>query len=153
MSNLYKAKLKKEKLVKWYGWLVLLLVCMTPLVIILLPKLMINVNKINGLLRESIIPETDTLEGNVTLINLAKTNDGGLGCIEGNIEIFTLDSQLVKCSFKQYVGPNYNERINLTEGDKVCLTGTYKDEVFMIKKIKNISLNQEYSSEPMVSVY
>lgn len=153
MSNLYKAKLKKEKLVKWYGWLVLLLICMTPLVIILLPKLMINVNRINGLLRESIIPETDTLEGNVMQINLAKSNDGGLGCIEGDIEVSTLDNQLVKCSYKQYVGPNYNEMINVTEGDKVYLTGTYKDEVFMIKMIKNISLNQEHSSEPLVSVY
>lgn len=114
---------------------------------------MINVNKINGLLRESIIPDTDTLEGNVMQINLTKSNDGGLWCIEGNIEISTLDNQLVKCSFKKYVGPKYNETINLTESDYVYLTGTYKDDVFMIKNIKNISLNQEYSTEPLVSVY
>ncbi|GAB6157484.1 hypothetical protein JCM39194_06840 [Desulfotomaculum varum] len=144
---------KKEKLVKWYGWIIILLICMTPLVIIVLPKLMLNVNRINTLLRESKIPEVESIYGNVRKVTWNKTYDGDLGCIEGEIEIISHENNVIKCIFKKYVGPKHNETFNVNVNDHVCLTGLFKDNVFLIRNMQNNSNSQVYTTEPMVSVY
>ncbi|CCO07073.1 hypothetical protein [Desulforamulus hydrothermalis] len=144
---------KKEKLVKWYGWIFILLICMTPLVIIVLPKLMLNVNRINTLLRESIIPEKESVNGNVNKVTWNKTYDGDLGCIEGEIEIINHENKIIKCIFKKYVGPKYNETFELNVNDNIYLTGLFKENVFLIRNMQNNGNNQVYTTEPMVSVY
>ncbi|MCL5779550.1 MAG: hypothetical protein M1119_01095 [Firmicutes bacterium] len=151
--HIHVSRRKKEKLVKWYGWIVIFIICMTPLVIILLPKLMLNVNRINTLLRESCVPETDCLTGTVNKVHWKKTNDGDIGCIEGDIEIATTSKDVVKCSFKKYVGPKFNETIAINCNDHIYLTGTFEDQLFLIRNIQNNTNHQVYTTEPMVSVY
>jgi len=151
--HIHVSRRKKEKLVKWYGWIFILLICMTPLVIILLPKLMLNVNRINTLLRGSRVPEADSVTGTVNKVSWKKTYDGDLGCIEGDIEITNHKNEIIKCSFKKYVGPKFNETIDINCNDNLYLTGMFKDRLFLIRNVQNNTNNQVYTTEPMVSVY
>ncbi|ABO50386.1 hypothetical protein Dred_1862 [Desulforamulus reducens MI-1] len=144
---------RKEKLIKWYGWIVILILCMTPLVIVLLPKLMLNVGRINKILRESIVSETTKIRGDVANITWNKHADGDLGCIEGDIELQTNGHTPILCKFKKYVGPKHNQTIVVNKTDKLLLTGTYEDNVFLIRKLENQSNQYVYTTEPQVSVY
>lgn len=143
---------KKEKLVKWYGWIFILVVCLTPLVIILLPKLMLNVGNINKMLKESIIPNDKTLNGKVVNVTWQKYTNGDIGCIEGDIELENVDASIVQCKFKKYVGPKHNETFHITKNDQILVNGSYQDNVFLIKNLGNLTNQYLYTSEPQVSV-
>ncbi|WP_018084339.1 hypothetical protein [Desulfurispora thermophila] len=151
--HIHVSRKEKEKLIKWYGWIFVLVICLTPLVIIILPKLMLNVNRINSLLKESCIPEKQSINGVVNRVSWHKTYDGDIGCIEGHIEIIDSHNNVIHCLFKKYVGPNFNQLININYNDNLYLTGIFKDQLFLIRNIKNNTNNQVYTTEPMVSVY
>lgn len=144
---------KKEKLVKWYGWIFILIVCITPLVIVLLPKLMLNVGRINKILRESIVPNDKTLKGKVINVVWQKHTDGDIGCIEGDIELESIDACIVQCKFKKYVGPKYNGTFKINKYDQILVNGSYQDNVFLIRNLGNLTNQYLYTSEPQVSVY
>ncbi|MEG6522442.1 hypothetical protein [Desulfotomaculum sp. 1211_IL3151] len=149
-QNIYQ---KKEKLVKWYGWIVILIICITPLVILLLPKLMLNVGRINKILRESIVPNNKTLNGKVINIAWQKHNDGDIGCIDGDIEIESVDASIVQCKFKKYVGPKFSETFQINKYDQILVNGSYQDNIFLIRNLGNLTNQHLYTSEPQVSVY
>ncbi|AEG60275.1 hypothetical protein [Desulforamulus ruminis] len=145
---------KKEKLVKWYGWIVILFICMTPLVIVLLPKLMINVNRIHSLLKNSIVPETAVLEGQVTHYCWNRVNDGGLVSIEGEMTVTSKENKTVQCLYKKYVGPNWQQIPDFLPSHQLYLTGSFQDDgVFQIASARNLSTQQMYTTKPVVSVY
>ncbi|GAB6180792.1 hypothetical protein JCM14036_21110 [Desulfotomaculum defluvii] len=144
---------KKEKLVKWYGWVFIFVICITPLVIVVLPKLMFNVGRINKILRESIIPNDSALSCKVIDVGWEKHIDGDLGCIEGNIEVESIDGSIVKCKFIKYVGPKHCQTYSVKYNDQILLTGSYKDDLFLIRSLENITNKYKYTTEPQVSVY
>lgn len=145
---------KKEKLVKWYGWIVIFFICMTPVVIVLLPVLMINVNRISSLLRNSIIPEADVVEGTVTHASWTRTNDGGLVSIEGEIELISKDNKTLKCLYKKYVGQNWQQTPEFSPSNQLYLTGSFQDDgIFRIASARNVCTQQMYTTKPAVSVY
>ncbi len=144
---------KKEKLVKWYGWIIILLLCVTPLVIIILPKLMLNVGRINKILRESQIPETDSINGEVLEVQWNRTVDGDIICIEGQVLIDTKERGQINTVFRKYVGSKYNETIDISLKDPVELTGKYEDDSFLIRSILNLKTKEIHDTAPLVSVY
>ncbi|SHK70733.1 hypothetical protein [Desulforamulus aeronauticus] len=144
---------KKEKLVKWYGWIIILLLCVTPLVIIILPKLMLNVGRINKILRESQIPETDSINGEVLEVQWNRIVDGDIICIEGQMLIDTKERGQINTVFRKYVGPKYNETIDVSLKDPVGLTGKYEEDIFLVRSIRNLDTKQIYDTAPLVSVY
>lgn len=143
----------KEKLIKWYGWIFILFICLTPLVIIFLPKLMLNVNRINSLLKDSRIPEKQQISGKVSKISWHKTYDGDLGCLQGHIDVIDDRGHAINCIFKKYIGPKFNQTININHLDNLTMTGTFSGDTFLIRNIQNHTNSQTYSTEPAVSVY
>ena len=144
---------KKEKLVKWYGWIIILILCLTPLVIIILPKLMLNVGRINKILRESQIPDVDVISGEIIEIQWNRHVDGDLICIEGQMVIDTKLNGQVNTIFRKYVGPKYNETIDLVVKDQVEVRGQFKDNSFLVRSISKLEDKQYYDTLPLVSVY
>lgn len=153
MNNQLIYNQKKERLVKWHGWITILLVCLTPLVIIALPILMVNVSRIGNMLKESIISDDKTIEGKVVNLITETKYEKDIGTIYSEIIIETEDNSKVICQFKKYIGPKYDQDMKLNNNDLLTLKGTYQEERFLIKYIINQTNKQVYTSEPAISVY
>lgn len=147
------SKPKKEKLVKWYGWIIIFLLCMTPLVIIILPKLMLNVGRINRMLKDSRIPVEHSLTGEIVDLAWDKNIDGDLISIECQMLIKVDQEGDIKASFRKFVGKGYQTDMLISESDHVEVAGTYKENIFFISSIRNLNSKNVYDSEPLVSVY
>lgn len=148
---------EKEKLIQWYGWITIIIVCLTPIVFIFLPLLMINTSKINNMLKESRIPEEDALSGVVKKADWELENESGVLAIIGKleVEVGSNDGHSLPCSFKKYVG-NKNRAIPyITHGDKLEITGRFNtdDNIFLIKNMRKKGMDYIYTSEPILSVY
>lgn len=145
---------KKEKLIKWYGWIFILVVAFTPLIILLLPLLMVNTNKINNILKLSRINEELYVEGVVRKAKWESRKEYGLDLIAGELELETPDGAGALCTFYKYVGPNNIAIPEIHENHLVGLTGQkLPDGCIAIRNIQNFSIKRSYTTEPSVSVY
>ncbi|MBM7854866.1 hypothetical protein JOC37_001244 [Desulfohalotomaculum tongense] len=146
---------RKDKLIKWYGWITITVLCLTPLVLILLPVLMVNTSKIGRILRESRVPGESSLVGTVKKARWELKNEIGLDSIVGELEIEKNDQEIISCTFLKYVGESNKELPEIKEGDKIEAIGKFNEQEnkFAVKNIRNVSTNRIYTSEPALAVY
>lgn len=149
----------KDKLIKWYGWITILVLFLTPLVFILLPVLMLNTSKINRLLKESRVPETDAVEGTVKEVNIELKHEDAIFSIQGEIKLEDHQGELITCTYLKYVGKDTRIIPDINEGDKLQITGHLKAEEgeeepsLLIRNIRNVETQKVYTTEPVLSMY
>lgn len=142
----------RDKLIKWYGWIFILFLCFTPLVFVLLPVLMLNVNYFNKKLKESRIKEEMLVEGVLSKCIWSTANDNGLNFIKGELVILVAGKE-INCSYLKYtrkgeVAPEIGTGIN------VIMTGSFgNDGIFKIRTIREDISLLVYTTEPSISVY
>lgn len=160
-SNIYieTPQEPRYKLIKWYGWITIIVLCFTPLVFVLLPLLMMNTSKINSLLKESRIPEQTALIGKVQSAIWQAAHQDGVHYIKGQLKIYQ-EQVLVLCSFLKYVGPYQKQLPDIKEGDWVEMTGQFKtntdenkENIFAIRNIRSLPDGTVFTSEPTLRVY
>ncbi|TYO93927.1 hypothetical protein LX24_02491 [Desulfallas thermosapovorans DSM 6562] len=146
---------EKEKLIQWYGWITIMILCLTPIVFIFLPLLMMNTSKINNMLKESRIPEEDSLTGVVKKAVWEVENQSGVFAVAGELEVENEQGQPVLCSFKKYVGNKTKAVPYVAPGDKIAITGRFSagDNKFLIRNLLKQDNDYIYTSEPVLSVY
>lgn len=146
---------EKHKLIKWYGWITIILVCLTPIVFYLLPMLMLNTSKINKMLRESRIPEENSLAGTVEKVNWEAKHESGVHFIEGMLNVENDEEEIIPCKFLKYVGPEQKELPDINVGDKVEITGQLiaDENKFVIRNIRKVTNGNVYTTEPALAVY
>lgn len=142
----------KDKLIKWYGWIFILFLCLTPLVFILLPILMYNVGYFNKMLKNSKISQEVTLQGILLNCNLNSRNIDGLNAISGELVIISQGNR-INCSFLKYT--KKGESVPSLESDSnVDVSGTFDREgIFKVASIVEKNSGKTYSTLPTVSVY
>ncbi|MEG6615033.1 hypothetical protein V6C27_01150 [Peptococcaceae bacterium 1198_IL3148] len=148
-------KEKVHKLIKWYGWITIILLCITPLVFLLLPVLMVNTNKINGMLRESQVLEEDSLAGTVKEANWETDHDSGVHYIKGMLQIENSGGEIVECKFFKYIGPDQKVLPDILVDDNVEMTGQFKtdDNIFAVRNIRNLRNDKVYTTKPSLRMY
>lgn len=158
-----------HKLIKWYGWITIIVLCITPLVFILLPILMMNTSKISNMLKESRIAEEQGLAGTVQQVQWEFIQETGLHYVKGQLTLLPPTDAPVECSFFKYVGPDQKLLPDIKEGDGVEMTGQFKTaedineddntaeqldkNIFAIRNIRNLEDGAIYTSEPTLRVY
>lgn len=144
---------KKERLIKWYGWIPILLAAFTPLIILILPRIMVNTNRINKLLKESRISEESSAEGYLVRAKWELKQLDGLNLISGELEVDTGDS-VKQCTFQKYVGFKNAVIPEVCEHSRVRLSGREESGgTFAIRNLYDLSAQRGYTTEPSVSVY
>ncbi len=144
---------KKEKLIRWYGWITILLVAFTPFIILLLPRIMANTSRINALLKKSRISEESSVEGTLLGANWEMKVVDGLNLITGELEVAT-NGSIKQCSYLKYVGFKNAVIPEIKENSPVRLTGREEpDGKFAIRCLYDLSSGKVYTTEPSVSVY
>lgn len=144
---------KKEKLIKWYGWIPILLAAFTPLIILILPRIMVNTNKINNLLRESRVCEESSIEGKLRKARWEVKQVDGLNLITGELEVETGGS-IKQCSYQKYAGFKNAVVPEINENSRVRLSGRENpDGRFAVRNLYDLSAQRVYTTEPSVSVY
>ncbi|MTI80960.1 MAG: hypothetical protein FH758_08755 [Firmicutes bacterium] len=169
-------KEKKDKMIKWYGWITIIVLCITPLVFVLLPILMVNTSRIGKILRESITPEKDYISGMVKTANWEIKNEVGMDSVFGELEIEREDNEVVQCSFLKYVGETNKNLPEIKEGDIIEAVGQINEQSeesnveeeinqekkgqqemegskFIIKNIRKKNSDKIYTSDPALAVY
>lgn len=147
------AREKKEKLIKWYGWIPILLAAFTPLIILILPRIMVNTNRINKLLKESRVSEESFAEGCLVGAKWELKQLDGLNLISGELEVDTGDF-VKQYSFQKYVGFKNANIPEINENSRVRLTGREEPGgTFAIRNLYDLSAQRVYTTEPSVSVY
>ncbi|MBO8137568.1 MAG: hypothetical protein H0Z40_05470 [Desulfotomaculum sp.] len=146
---------KKDKLIKWYGWITIIVLCLTPLVFVLLPILMVNTSRIGKILRDSRVPEEDSLTGTVKKASWELKNEIGLDSIVGELEVEGSSNEIIRCTFLKYVGENNKKLPGIKEGDKIEAVGklNMEENKFEIKNIRHLETGRIYTSEPALAVY
>lgn len=159
-----------HKLIKWYGWITIMVLCITPLVFILLPILVMNTGKIGNMIKGSRIPEEEGIAGTVQQAHWEADNEAGVHYVKGQLTILTQSSTMVECSFLKYVGPAQRLLPDIKEGDNVEMTGQFRtaeniDEadnnaaelqdknIFAIRNVRKLQDGAVYTSEPTLRVY
>lgn len=144
-----------HKLIKWYGWITIIILCITPLVFVLLPVLMVNTNKINAMLKESRVPEDSSLSGIVNELNWETDHETGLHYVKGVLKVQESASEIIECDFFKYVGPDQKVFPDVQIGDNVEMTGQFKadENRFAIRNIRNLSDGKVYTTEPSLRMY
>ncbi|WP_051688218.1 hypothetical protein [Desulfofalx alkaliphila] len=148
-------KEEKDKLIKWYGWITILVICITPLVLVFLPLLMLNTSKINKMLKESRVPEVDWLSGRAQEVNFGLKNEDGVDSVQGEIIVQDEEGQLIKCTFLKYVGKDTKILPEIKESNLLEITGKMdkEDKVFLIRNVRVVETEKVYTTEPVLSVY
>lgn len=146
---------KKDKLIQWYGWITIIILCLTPLVFILLPLLMMNTSKINAMLKESRVPEDNAVTGVVKEAEWKLENECGIELVSGRFSVLNNEGDTICCTFHKYVGKNSRALPDIHEGDRLEVTGQMKsdEDTLVARNIRNLSKNVIYTSEPSLSVY
>lgn len=160
---------EKHKLIKWYGWITIIVLCLTPLVFILLPVLVVNTSRIGRMLRESRVPEEQAIRGKVLQTKWKFHPETGLHHIKGQLIILADDGNRVECSFFKYVAPNQKSTPDINAGDHLEITGQFRPweeldqegnivkqpdrKVFAIRNVRNLRNGAVYTTEPILRVY
>lgn len=143
------------KLIKWYGWITIILLCVTPLVFLLLPILMVNTNKITGMLKQSKVIEEDSLTGTVKEANWEMDHDSGVHYIKGMLKIENKSGEIVESKFLKYIGPDQRVHPDILIDDNVEMTGQFKtdENIFAIRNIRNLRDYKVYTTKPSLRMY
>lgn len=160
-----------HKLIKWYGWITIIVLCVTPLVFILLPILVMNTSRIGKMIRESRVSEEEGIAGTLTEAQWEFNTETGLHHVKGQLTLLPATGEAIKCSFLKYVAPNQDLLPAIKVGDAVEITGQYKpladlidatgdtpteptnEKIFAIKNMRNLADGTIYTSEPILRVY
>lgn len=144
---------KKERLIKWYGWIPILLAAFTPLIILILPRIMVNTNRINKILKGSRVAEEASVEGYLVRAQWEIKQLDGLNLIFGELELETGDS-VKQCSFLKYVGFKNAAIPEISENSHLRLSGREDPGgTFIVRNLYDLTEQRVYTTEPSVSVY
>ncbi|MFZ5649312.1 MAG: hypothetical protein ACOY4I_00465 [Bacillota bacterium] len=141
-----------EKLIKWYGWIFILVLCLTPVVFVLLPVLMYNVSYFNRMIKSSKIPQEVSIQGYLLNCRLERKNVDGLNAITGDILVNSGGRQ-IDCSFLKYA--RKGEIVpQIAPDSEVVVAGAYDEKgVLRVSAITDNKSGKLYSTMPTLSVY